>query len=94
MGAHLLDTGEPIGWLVLGSSSPPSRQHEDGRARPRLAHPVIARTNYRTDSENQRRRIYCTAELRRRSLFSDKPIAAAKSETKKTQAISGVGRGG
>jgi hypothetical protein len=34
-----------------------------------------------------------TAELRRRPLFSDKPIAAAKSETEKTQAISGIGRG-
>jgi hypothetical protein len=32
-----------------------------------------------------------TAELRRRPLFSDKPIAAAKSETEKTQAISGIG---
>jgi hypothetical protein len=34
-----------------------------------------------------------TAELRRRPLFPDKPIAAAKSETKKTQAISGIGQG-
>jgi hypothetical protein len=27
--AHLLDAGELINWLVLGSSSPPSRNHED-----------------------------------------------------------------